>query len=169
MRGLQLRLFTVISLSFYTALPSGNAKQLPRTFIILPPEDSKSISHFTPAANTLAPNELQAHTGMFSAKTNDGYYSLGLETSKIIREAINIGRGLVQDDDATAAMEATAEEAMGEKLETDGPTESKESEEAKEWMEKGAKSMDDPLDQKESEEEVDNKPEGGTTTPPTGG
>lgn len=75
---------------------------------------------------------------MFAAKTNDGYYALGLETSKIIREAINIGRGLVQDDDAAAAMEATAEGAMGDKIDTDGPTESKESEEAKEWMEKGA-------------------------------
>lgn len=55
------------------------------------------------------------------AKTNDGYYTLGLETSKIIREAVNIGRGLVQDDEKEAASEAAAEGAMGDKIETDLP------------------------------------------------
>lgn len=108
-----------------------------RTFIILPPKTSKSISYFTPASNGLAPDELQAHTGMFSAKTNDGYYVLGLETSKIIREAVNIGRGLVQDDEREAASEVAAEVAMGEKFETDQPKSLKMSEDGKGWMEKG--------------------------------
>ena len=31
---------------------------------------------------------MQAHTGMFKASTNDGYYELGLETMKLIKEAI---------------------------------------------------------------------------------
>ncbi|KAF7965198.1 hypothetical protein HWV62_45222 [Athelia sp. TMB] len=128
----------VIFRTIYTVLPSTSSKQPPKTFIILPPEDSKSISHFTPATNSLAPDELQAHTGMFAAKTNDGYYALGLETSRIIREAINIGRGLVQDDEAAAAVDATAEGAMEDKITTAGPTESKESKEAKEWMERGS-------------------------------
>ncbi|KAJ7507990.1 hypothetical protein B0H11DRAFT_1705817, partial [Mycena galericulata] len=33
--------------------------------------------------------ELEAHTGMFSGKTNDGYYDLGLQTAQFIREAVN--------------------------------------------------------------------------------
>lgn len=84
---------------------------------------------------------------MFGAKTNDGYYGLGLETSKIIREAINIGRGLVQDQDMEAASEAAAGNAMGDKIQAGDTQNSKESEEAKKWMEK------------ESEKLVEVKPE----------
>jgi hypothetical protein len=78
---------------------------------------------------------------MFSAKTNDGYYMLGLETSKIIREAVNIGRGLVQDEEKEAASEVAAEGAMGDKIEADQPKASKASEDAKEWMEKGSEDL----------------------------
>jgi hypothetical protein len=45
----------------------------------------------------LALDELQAHTGMFSGKTNDGYYELGLETARIIRESVMLARGIVGD------------------------------------------------------------------------
>jgi hypothetical protein len=45
------------------------------------------------ARNGLAPDELEAHTGMFSGKTNDGYYDLGLQTAKFIREAVMSSRG----------------------------------------------------------------------------
>jgi hypothetical protein len=129
---------------FYSVIPpTPLIDESSRTFIILPPEDSKSFSHFSPASNTLAPDELQAHTGMFSAKSNDGYYALGLETSKIIREAVNIGRGLVQDDEKEAASEAAAEGAMGDKIETDGQKTSKVSEDAKEWMEQGSENVKD--------------------------
>jgi len=129
----------VLFRTFYTVIPpSPPVYQSPRTFIILPPKTSKSISHFSPSSNGLAPDELQAHTGMFSAKTNDGYYMLGLEISKIIREAVNIGRGLVQDEEREAASEVAAEGAMGDKIETDQPKASKASEDAKEWMEKGS-------------------------------
>ena len=131
---------------FYNFLPpSPPVYPTPRTFIILPPKSSKSISHFTPASNNIAPDELQAHTGIFSAKTNDGYYTLGLETSKIIREAVNIGRGLVQDEEKEAASEAAAEGAMADKLETDQPKTSKASEDAKAWMEKGSDNPKDSL------------------------
>lgn len=127
---------------FYTVIPpSPLIHDSQRTFIILPPEDSKSTSHFSPASNSLAPDELQAHTGMFSAKTNDGYYALGLETSKLIREAVNIGRGLVQDDEREAASEAAAEGAMGDKIEIDNPKTSKVSEDARDWMEKGRENV----------------------------
>jgi hypothetical protein len=33
---------------------------------------------------------------MFGAKTNDGYYELGLATSKIIRESLVLARGDIQ-------------------------------------------------------------------------
>jgi len=78
---------------------------------------------------------------MFAAKTNDGYYGLGLETSKIIREAVNIGRGLVQDGETEAASESVAEGAMNDKIETNSVEESKESKDAKEWMEKGSENL----------------------------
>jgi hypothetical protein len=66
----------------------------PRTFIVLPQKNIRAYSRFIPARNTIAPDELQAHTGMFSGKTNDGYYDLGLTASKIIRESILQERGV---------------------------------------------------------------------------
>ncbi|KAK0191145.1 hypothetical protein F5146DRAFT_930000 [Armillaria mellea] len=83
---------------FYTHLPPvplvhPNA----RTFIVLPKKISRSAGNFLPANNGVAPDELQAHTGMFGAKTNDGYYELGLQTAKIVREAVMLGRGIFED------------------------------------------------------------------------
>lgn len=130
----------VLFRAFYTFLPPSPPVLLsPRTFIILPPKTSRPFSHFIPASNGMAPDELQAHTGMFTAKTNDGYYMLGLDTSKIIREAMNIGRGLVQDEETEATSDAAAEGAMADKIETDQPKTSKPSKDAREWMEKGIK------------------------------
>lgn len=93
--------------------------------MVLPTKNSKAFSYFTPASNSLAPDELQAHTGMFTAKTNDGYYGLGLETSKIIREAVNIGRGLIEDKETEAASKSVAEGAMNDKVEASNVKESK--------------------------------------------
>jgi len=75
-----------------------------RTFIILPkrkfsfsvPNEGDVADHFLTAPNGLANDEIQAHTGMFEAKTNDGYYQLGLETSRVIREAVMLARGVVE-------------------------------------------------------------------------
>ena len=75
-----------------------------RTFIILPkrkffftvPNEGDVADHFLTAPNGLASDEIQAHTGMFEAKTNDGYYQLGLETSRVIREAVMLARGVVE-------------------------------------------------------------------------
>ncbi|KZT36682.1 hypothetical protein SISSUDRAFT_1063441 [Sistotremastrum suecicum HHB10207 ss-3] len=86
--------FNVVFRTFYTILPAKPPSQpLPRTFIILPPSTSKSVSCFLPARNTNAADEVQAHVGMFEPTTNDGYYELGLETAKLIREAISMSRG----------------------------------------------------------------------------
>lgn len=47
----------------------------------------RAIDRFVPAKNTVAQDEVQAHTGMFSATTNDGYYDLGLSAAKVIQDA----------------------------------------------------------------------------------
>ena len=44
-------------------------------------------------------DEIEAHTGMFAAQTNDGYYKLGLEAAAVVRGAVELSRagtGLVQ-------------------------------------------------------------------------
>jgi hypothetical protein len=74
--------------SFYTILPVSLGQLRPRTFIILPFKDAPAAGHFIPAPNAIAADEIAAHTGMFAAGTNSGYYALGLRTAEIIGEAI---------------------------------------------------------------------------------
>ena len=66
-----------------------------RTFIVLPKYGNRSKDHFLPVNNRIALDELQAHTGIFSAKTNDGYYQLGLTSVKIVQDALITSRGRV--------------------------------------------------------------------------
>ncbi|CAA7260048.1 unnamed protein product [Cyclocybe aegerita] len=66
-----------------------------RTFIVLPKYGSRAKDSFLPANNGIAANEIEGHTGMFSAATNDGYYQLGLTSAQIIRDAIQTSRGIV--------------------------------------------------------------------------
>ena len=70
--------------SFYTILPVSLGQLRPRTFVILPYKDSPAAGHFIPAPNALATDEIAAHTGMFAAGTNSGYYALGLRAAEII-------------------------------------------------------------------------------------
>lgn len=67
------------------------------------------MAHFLPAVNNTATDELQAHTGMFAAHSNDGYYKLGLETAGLIREAIMLGRGVVEPETNVSPEEVKAE------------------------------------------------------------
>jgi len=66
---------------------------------VLPQINSPVYPRFIEARNGIALDELQAHTGMFGAKTNDGYYDLGLETAKLIREAITHSKGVDQHEE----------------------------------------------------------------------
>ena len=103
-----------------------------RTFIILPkrkfsfavPNAGDVADHFLTAPNGLASDEIQAHTGMFEAKTNDGYYQLGLETSRVIREAVMLARGVVEAESEKVKHDIAANEeltsAMKEVKETPG-------------------------------------------------
>ena len=92
------------SARFYTLLPASLPSTDHRTFITLPkrkfsftvPSEGDVADHFLKAPNGLASDEIQAHMGMFEAKTNDGYYQLGLETSRVIREAVMLARGVVE-------------------------------------------------------------------------
>jgi hypothetical protein len=77
------------------------------------PKTRETLAHFLPAVNNTAPDELHAHTGMFGANTNDGYYKLGLDTAGVIREAVMIGRGVVAPELTKQAAE-TATQVEGE-------------------------------------------------------
>ena len=91
-----------------------------RTFIVLPkrkfsfsiPNEEDVADHFLTAPNGLASDEIQAHTGMFEAKTNDGYYQLGLETSRIIREAVMLARGVVEAESEKVKHDIAANEEL---------------------------------------------------------
>lgn len=63
--------------------------------MVLPKYGSRSTDHFIPASNSIAPDEVQGHTGMFGGNTNDGYYQLGLAAANIIRDAVLSSRGII--------------------------------------------------------------------------
>jgi len=92
---------------FYTLLPA-KPPQHPdtRTFISLP-KDSSQRDHFIPALNSIAEDEVEAHTGMFKGSTNDSYYALGLETAKLVREIIWSSRGGAPIEEEPAAESST--------------------------------------------------------------
>ena len=90
-----------------------------RTFIVLPkrkisfvPSAGDVADYFLTAPNGLASDEIQAHTGMFEAKTNDGYYQLGLETSRLIREAVMLTRGVVEAESEKVKHDIAANEEL---------------------------------------------------------
>ena len=91
-----------------------------RTFIVLPkrkfsfsvPNEGDVADHFLTAPNGLASDEIQAHTGMFEAKTNDGYYQLGLETARVIREAVMLARGVVEAESEKVKHDIAANEEL---------------------------------------------------------
>ncbi|KAG2154950.1 uncharacterized protein EDB93DRAFT_1247907 [Suillus bovinus] len=103
--------------SFYTLLPPAPPSfSSPRTFVILPQRTSPIAAHFLPARNHQAADEIQAHTNMFNPRFNDGYYQLGLDTAKIIREAVMSARGIIESDDTEARKDVEAAAAMEETL-----------------------------------------------------
>ena len=78
---------------YYTRLPSTSRAANPntdaaaprdRTFIILPPRTARCAACFTPMDNAKATDEVDAHIGMFSAKSNPTYFDLGLKTTALI-------------------------------------------------------------------------------------
>jgi len=107
----------VVFRTFYTLMPPPPPSfSSPRSFAILPPRTSPIAAHFLPARNTQAADEIQAHTNMFNPSANDGYYQLGLETAKIIREAVMSARGIKEDNDTEARKDVEAAAAMKETL-----------------------------------------------------
>jgi len=83
----------IIFKTFYVFLPaSPPAYPDPRTFVVLPSRSSPTFARFIPTPNTVAKDEIEAHTGIFRAGNNDGYYRLGLSTAQVIREALAASR-----------------------------------------------------------------------------
>ncbi|CAO3665702.1 unnamed protein product [Rhizopus stolonifer] len=70
--------------SFYILLP-GEEYQGPRTFIKLPPEETRHL--FIPIMSS-APDVLKAHTSMFDPKKTQGYYQLGSDSLTLICDMI---------------------------------------------------------------------------------
>ena len=106
---------------FYTLLPASPPSFMDhRTFIILPkrklsfrvPSGGDVADYFLKAPNGIAGDEIQAHTGMFEAKTNDGYYQLGLGTSRVIREAVMLARGVVEGEPEKVKHDIAANEEL---------------------------------------------------------
>jgi len=89
--------------NFYTLLPGTAAHPEPRTFINVPRGASEAYQYHSPNQNSLASDEVEAHTGMFVASTNDGFFELGLRTAEIIQQAIEEAK-LVEKRDAMASM-----------------------------------------------------------------
>ncbi|KDR83957.1 hypothetical protein GALMADRAFT_111021 [Galerina marginata CBS 339.88] len=88
----------VVFRTLYSLLPPNPPEFLTsRTFVVLPKYGSRAKSHFLPAMNGVTSDEIQGHTGMFAGNTNDGYYQLGLETARIIRDAVLSSRGIVEN------------------------------------------------------------------------
>lgn len=80
---------------FYTLLPPQPPEHpVSRTFCILPEQHTELAAYFSPAQNTVASDEVEAHVSMFEASKNDGYYALGLAAAEIIREAVMIHRNM---------------------------------------------------------------------------
>lgn len=81
---IELEDFNVRFHCFYTSL-----KDPSRTFIVLPSKTTlpdsftKAQKHFTQNTNTIAKNEIEAHTAMFDV-ANDGVYALGQASATMI-------------------------------------------------------------------------------------
>lgn len=78
----------------------------------MPKARSAYVSHFLQAPNTIAGDEIEAHTGMFDGKTNDGYYELGLITAQLIRDVMVASRSSREEAKATAQHPPAEEHAM---------------------------------------------------------
>ncbi|KAK7695740.1 hypothetical protein QCA50_000376 [Cerrena zonata] len=136
----------VLFRNFHTSLPANPpAFKDARTFIILPKPSSSYASHFLPAQNGLASDEISAHTGMFDAKTNDGYYELGLMTAQLLRDVIISIRTVREDvkpnetkGDAPKVRSASPKEDVEETAQTESLSTS----------EKGASEEESPLAEK---------------------
>jgi len=105
--------------NFYTLLPpKGSSNPSPRTFIILPKANTGAnpdpAKYFLPAENHVAEDEVEAHTGMFNAKTNDGYYGLGLRVVDVIRNALGDFTATAPDGDNFVEGETTQKEKASE-------------------------------------------------------
>ncbi|KAL1405372.1 hypothetical protein Q8F55_009003 [Vanrija albida] len=76
-----------------------------RTFAIVPSASGATADAWIPASNTRASDEVEAHTGMFNPRTNDGFYDLGLAVVRDLglRLQETLGRGTPAASAAVAA------------------------------------------------------------------
>ncbi|KAG8988428.1 hypothetical protein FRB90_002757 [Tulasnella sp. 427] len=114
------------SFSFYTLIPPKGSYREPRTFVILPKPKASGAANLDPAnyhlaaVNTRADDEIEAHTGMFDPKTNDGYYELGLGVVEVIRNAL--GEIPLSDSAATAVEDDLSHDQIATTIEVAAPS-----------------------------------------------
>lgn len=65
--------------SFYTRVAPA------RTFVLLPDASAPYASHFSPL-DSRAPDEISAHTTMFSGAWNTSYFAMGLASASLVSE-----------------------------------------------------------------------------------
>ncbi|EKD04706.1 hypothetical protein A1Q2_00936 [Trichosporon asahii var. asahii CBS 8904] len=71
--------------TFFTCLPPKPPLHPDeRTFTILPPTSDPLRAFWRPQYNSKAKDEIGAHMGMFNPSSNDGFYDLGLQVSRLI-------------------------------------------------------------------------------------
>lgn len=88
--------------------------------MILPKSPSNFVSHFLQAPNTIASDEIEAHTGMFDAKTNDGYYELGLISAQLVRDVMLANRSNSEDVLKSTIKHPSGEHGVTKLSEDDG-------------------------------------------------
>lgn len=111
----------VLFRTFYTYLPpSPPMNPTPRTFMILPKASSHYVAHFLQAPNSIASDEIEAHTGMFDARTNDGYYELGLISAQLVRDVMVASRSGDADTIRRTVHHPSGEEGVTKLSEDEG-------------------------------------------------
>lgn len=72
-------------------------------------------TNFIEQRNGIAPDEVQAHMGMFEVATNDGYYEMGLKVAQVVREAFDDWhkRNTKSQDSTQISGESSAQQRPG--------------------------------------------------------
>jgi hypothetical protein len=76
---------------YYTQIEPKVFGDLPRTFIVKPPEEKKK--YFSPASCTVT-DEIDAHITMFDPEKNEYFYDLGHVSTKVLSNMIDSYRNL---------------------------------------------------------------------------
>lgn len=93
MSRLTFRTTVADSNSYYTLIPpKPPTHTTARSFCLLPASTHPLYTDWRSSTSSLAPDEVSAHIGMFNPTTNEAFYTLGLDVSRSILEAVEYAR-----------------------------------------------------------------------------